>query len=171
MIFIFGEAELHYLQKRLGGFFTKYKHLFINSYKNDPEKDEDLFTGIKNAYKALKDAYTGFNIKKCSRNSVISLIKTLGTLLLLTNNKRSASGQEIPNKKVYNEIFFTNDPSVMRKLNNLESIQKKYIDILQNLYNLYIPIKMQSLKLRKELYHYVIGINHINIITAIKKTL
>ena len=50
--------------------------------------------------------------------------------------------------------FFTNDPSVMRKLNNLESIQKKYIDILQNLYNLYIPDKDASLKLlTKNLYH------------------
>ena len=143
-----------YCRKRLGGFFIKYKHLIVNKYKNDPEKDDELFTKIKDAYKALKNAYTGFDIKICRGNSVISLIKTLGTLLLLTNNKRSASGQEIPNKKVYNEIFFTKDPSVMRKLNNLECIQKKYIDILQNLITYIFLMKVKRLQLlTKNLYH------------------
>ena len=63
MIFIEKRKSNIILQKKIRRFFTKYKHLIIGGYKNDPEKDEDLFTGIKNAYKALKDAYTGFNIK------------------------------------------------------------------------------------------------------------
>ena len=56
-------------------------------------------------------------------------------LLILLNNDRNRAGQ-IKSKKVYEGIFFAKDPAIMRRINNLENIQRNYINILQDVYHM-----------------------------------
>ena len=130
-----GPTMGRFCKKFLKSFMVKYPFIDQKTY-NSSDVDDTKKDLAKSCQKSLSEAYSSYAIKsRCSPRNGVNVMKSLAVLLILLNNDRNRAGQ-IKSKKVYEGIFFAKDPAIMRRINNLENIQRNYINILQDVYNM-----------------------------------